>query len=690
MALYQPTNIIPDLKGGVENGIILLPHTGIITDVDISWTVNGNSPMVAYKIDVYQNTAASTLTGSTGKVTLGTPFSAISADGTEARFTATVAYTLLSSAFIGAGNYQGKFKITMWWGSGANDYVEQHSLSVYEASREGEISFTVNNIAAGSYEFSGSYSEPASTSPAYYPLNWTMWTIYDGSGGGTIVQTTGKVWGASSYTWKPQLLLPGGYLVEFVAEQANGANLHYSEFIDVWDDDFVEIQDIMTAVCDHSIDAIEFKAPIDRYITRYGMDNEYLWDYIAERISASPWSFIWHGYLTANEPLFYLDCVDGTTISAQFDGAPSSFTLSPTGTNVNPNAWDVRVGDEVYICLTLGNFYAGTSTGYQWMIYAKRGSTLSQGVGIFTISGYTQSTIDKVRIPYTSQYLGFTIGFGSNVDAIKAAYDDSYKAAEFVGPQIVSTGGSGHLLYFGSTTGPFYLYRAEVFNDSSFSAPAQLIGIFYPPLDPSFQQRLLDYSAASGHTYNYYITMGYTEQGNYGLMEVQNITPCFGNWTLVVGYPVDYNGEKFYAFRSQFRFAWNVQSGTVVNGSTRNIQPTFTPYPAVMRSKQNRRQGTLNGLIGVQTGKNIDFGNPGSYLPTNETEASLRALSTLSPDCLLLLKDQRGNVMKVALAGEISLTANDKSYAKEITASVPWVEVGEANEAIFEDAQYAP
>ena len=63
MALYQPTNIYPDLKGGVQNGVILLPYSGTINDVEVSWTVNGNSPMTDYKIDFYTNDAASTLTG---------------------------------------------------------------------------------------------------------------------------------------------------------------------------------------------------------------------------------------------------------------------------------------------------------------------------------------------------------------------------------------------------------------------------------------------------------------------------------------------------------------------------------------------------------------------------------------------------------------------------------------------------
>lgn len=687
MALYQPTNIYPDLKGGVQNGVILLPYSGTINDVEVSWTVNGNSAMTAYQIDFYQNTAASSLTGSTGKVTLGTPFSAISADGTESRFSVNIAYTLFSATWVGTTGHQGKLKITMWWGSGANDYVEQRSLSVFEMSRAGELSITVNQISAGNYDFSGAYQQPSSVQNYFgTALNWTKWTIYAGSYG-DIVQTTGKVWGASSYDWNPTLLLPGNYTVEFEAEQANGAKLTSHEEFTVSDDDFVEFQ-VAKSVCDRSIDAVKISAPVETWLIPEETDTEYIWTDLSSVLSSLPWTFIWHGHLSENEPLFYVDCKDGTTITAEFNGAPHSFTLNPAGTIQNPNAWDVKAGDEVYICLTLGNFYSNSTSGYQWMIYAKKGATTSQGEGIYEISSFTQSEVNQIRIPKAVSFLGFTLGFGSNVDSLKEAYYDSYKDAVFVGPQINSGGGTAQFTYYGTTDGPFYLYRQDVIEGIAYSKPAKLIGIFDKPLDPSMTQELVDYTAVSGHTYNYFIIPYYVENGNYGLISVQNVTPCFGNWTLIVGRRANKNGDTFYTFERLFRFAWNTQSGSVVNGSTRNIQPTFTPYPAVFRSTQNRRQGTLNGLIGVQTGNNIDLGYPGAYGPTNQTEAALRALSSLPADSLLLLKDQRGNVIKVALAGEISLSVNDKSYAKEITASVPWVEIGDAEDAIFEDMQY--
>ena len=115
-----------------------------------------------------------------------------------------------------------------------------------------------------------------------------------------------------------------------------------------------------------------------------------------------------------------------------------------------------------------------------------------------------------------------------------------------------------------------------------------------------------------------------------------------------------------------FRFEGNVSSGSYTNRGARNIQSTFTPYPAVFRSTQNSRQGTLTGLIGRVTN--------GEYSDSNETEAALRALS--SSQNQLFVRDRRGNLIKIALAGEISMSVNDSTAKQEITASVPWVETG--------------
>ena len=116
-------------------------------------------------------------------------------------------------------------------------------------------------------------------------------------------------------------------------------------------------------------------------------------------------------------------------------------------------------------------------------------------------------------------------------------------------------------------------------------------------------------------------------------------------------------------------FSSNVSTGNYTNGSTRNIQPSFTRYPVVQRSTQNRRQGSLTGLIGKAQG--------GVYTDSNAVEQAIRALSSSKNQ--LFLRDRRGNFMRISLAGEISMKVNDNSLAQEITVSIPWVEDGPAD-----------
>ena len=82
MALFQPTNITPsDLNG-----------TGTIDaseDMAVTWQVNGtgNTPMVAFKIDIMLNDTDSTLLYSTGQVPLSEPFYGTDSLGNPEYFT---------------------------------------------------------------------------------------------------------------------------------------------------------------------------------------------------------------------------------------------------------------------------------------------------------------------------------------------------------------------------------------------------------------------------------------------------------------------------------------------------------------------------------------------------------------------------------------------------------------------------
>lgn len=119
--LFQPTNIVPDEVNG--RGCV-----DITQDLEVSWQVNGDSPMVAYEITIYENNAASTQLYTTDKISLSEPFWGRNEDGDITRFTATIEASDLSDAGLGNGN-EYKLLITQWWDS--ENSITQLTASVF-------------------------------------------------------------------------------------------------------------------------------------------------------------------------------------------------------------------------------------------------------------------------------------------------------------------------------------------------------------------------------------------------------------------------------------------------------------------------------------------------------------------------------------------------------------------------------
>lgn len=125
--LFQPSNIAPSTLSGIGIGTV-----DVTLGLDVSWQVNGDSPMTDYQITLYQNDTASTQMYTTGKITLGTPFQPHDVKGNPMFFSTTISAATLSTAGIVNGYANGyKMLITQWWGAGADDYVEQSSASVF-------------------------------------------------------------------------------------------------------------------------------------------------------------------------------------------------------------------------------------------------------------------------------------------------------------------------------------------------------------------------------------------------------------------------------------------------------------------------------------------------------------------------------------------------------------------------------
>ena len=671
MALYQPTNITPDLKGGVKNGTILAPQSGPAPDPEFSWTVNGNSQMVAYQIDFYKNDANSTPTGSTNKVTLGVPFSAISANGTETRFSVTVPLLLITQAINGSGTKrEGKFKITQWWGSGANEYVEQRSLSVFCYSKPGLLSVNAPSGAGGMLSFTGTYTPPTYVTFGDITLNWTRWELTISNV--DVLQDTGKVWGATAYQWNPQQIAPGGnYVVRFTAEASNGAEMvaYYGPF-DVLQEDVTTVTGVLQTACDKSRDAVGvIFTQWDGLPSEVSEENDY------ERISVpgeqypgAPWHFIWHGFIQ-NGPLFEITCKNGYVVSVSYLNGILVFSPNESGIN-----WPVvHAGDEATICFTTGDFTQGITSGYQWLAYSDdwQAGMLNAAVNE---AGYSQSEVVSLTLYGLTPSPSYTLGFGTNNSGIEAFYNDPDKSPTFDGPKVLRLYSGPAILFLGQIYGGEACYRLDSKGNLVY------IGTFEEPPNLDDQLVIYDYSAVNGESYQYMVIENGEENGNAAIGSSGTATPCFWDWVLIEAAAQErWDGSKGQNYKvvqdpttgeaHVYVFSSNVSTGNYTNGSTRNIQPSFTRYPVVQRSTQNRRQGSLTGLIGKAQG--------GVYTDSNAVEQAIRALSSSKNQ--LFLRDRRGNFMRISLAGEISMKVNDNSLAQEITVSIPWVEDGPAD-----------
>ena len=159
--LFQPSNISPSTLSGIGAGTV-----DVTLGVTVSWQVNGDTPMTAYQITIYQNDTESTQMYTTGKITLSQPFQPHDKNGNPQFFSTQISAANLSSAGVVNGYANGyKLLITQWWS--ANDYVTQTSASVFNTLANPTL--TINAISGTSISetitatYSQAQGDPIST-----------------------------------------------------------------------------------------------------------------------------------------------------------------------------------------------------------------------------------------------------------------------------------------------------------------------------------------------------------------------------------------------------------------------------------------------------------------------------------------------------------------------------------------------
>lgn len=181
--LFQPSNISPSTLSGIGAGTV-----DVTLGLTVSWQVNGDTPMTAYKITIYQNDTASTQKYTTGKISLSSPyFQPHDKNGNPQFFSTQISAANLSAAGIVNGYANGyKLLITQWWS--ANDYVEQTSASVFNTLKNPVLTIDTISGTSMAETITATYSQAQGD-----PISTVEWVFTVAGSEDTPLKQTGTV-----------------------------------------------------------------------------------------------------------------------------------------------------------------------------------------------------------------------------------------------------------------------------------------------------------------------------------------------------------------------------------------------------------------------------------------------------------------------------------------------------------------
>lgn len=328
--LFQPTNITPDIRGAFGNGVVTIDGAAsFLEDVcTVSWQVNGNTPMTAFKID-FTDMDGNALY-STGKLTRGCPFYGTNQSGNISLFSYNIIQDDISTSFLRRAS-EGLMRITQWWGNGENDFIVQLSPSHYIVrqplvahwTRDGGSPTTSRNAS-----FTGSFTG-AETDGLMW-IRWVLESITYESGRITSRQTvkdTGRLYGSVNPVFSYDGFLPGDYWLTLSGETSAGVVSELGEDIIHVVYDLSDVGVPVTASRDcNGESAVSVSWPrlqniplVDggtgvsdngRQISLSGDDSFLKWNVVNEEAMnfSAPWSAIWCGTVsTSSYKLFEIE-----------------------------------------------------------------------------------------------------------------------------------------------------------------------------------------------------------------------------------------------------------------------------------------------------------------------------------------------------------------------------------------------
>lgn len=645
MALYMPTNVSPSTMGAWGDGTVDLNN-----GLNISWQVNGNSAMQAFQIRIYENDSMSTKVYDTGKRTGNCPFYGRNANGNVVRF----AYSIGAAALQSAGMHNGKdYKliITQWWSD--TESVTQQSASVFRGRETAELTIDAfaNPVTSKSATWTATYQ--------YASPVWVRWMLRR-AGADEMLLDTGALFTAQMELTYDELFNGVEYDIRCQVESTDGkiSDTGWKAFSVSYE--VQKYSGVATAVVGKEKSGVFIQWPpaveiqgkaegtytIENGVLTLPQGSKVIWDSVDGLPNGlgfkGDWGIQWRGSIVGdNWAPFIVSGKNGLGESASckpdFDEL-SKALASIEGTTVVYTA--NMVGHDVEnICITLHI----------------EGSELPI---IFRDQGWQ---------PDPPQY--------ENVEVVEAV---QLTGAQMCSSLWVKKGAiqEGETPNFDSST-----YFLADFSDGLSAGSVQNVSagitgweIYRETLDTgefrkigraaAGQLSIWDCSAVSQGTYTYYIFGDGNGIFSLTPMTTNQIAVCLWDWSIL---SCEEKKDGTYHVDKLYRFSLNVNSGAIPNNNSPGILDNFTPYPTVQLSTANYRSGTLSSYIGY-------VGGSAAYMEKNDLRMDLYALSTTGN--VLFLKNRKGDLIQIRIAGEVSVSTLDASQQQAQTASIPWVEIG--------------
>lgn len=637
--LHQPTNITPSSLANIGNTAV-----SAYDALTVTWQLNGDTPLVAYKIDFYLNNSTSQSLFSTGKVTVSPSVAPKDKYGDPVFFAVTPGYPWSHIGVSNGNTY--KYKITQYWGSGTNDYTEQYSDTVFSAVAEPDLSIVLNYPPeAGNVFPSPHISMTANvqlgSGDAVRAVRWVV-------SHGAIIDDTG-------YIETPVL----DYEYDGITPDS-----HSSYTVAC----YIQTQLGMTAQAERTFDCFYETTASPDFTAKCNCD----------------------GSVTLNCPIDGIKSIPGTATPASgatFSGGNlvlaagaraqwTTYGISAPYYIGYKGIWGSTAVEIFRLSNLAGNTLSVTAGGGQVTLYLN-GSQLTYLItGPLKVGEAFCVQISPTKFSFVGQddttrsislpdFDFVTVGAASNTSALTAIYmyiTKTIPTNAAMNNEITPVFDSNTVMLTQFDNGTLEAGNADKYKVRFYRDDKALATV------SASNPTLTDYGAIPGEKYYYMAFKIVTGEfsGN-GIVPASGAVGVNPEAYQLIEAAEDETEYDRYNVVSVWSFRSNAEDMPIGNGNEPTLLANFTKYPLRQGSSQAPRSGTLSALLSNPIG--------GVY---KDTYAQLQALYALSQtDNALFLKHPKGFMYRVHISSPITGTVNLASNPMPTTVSVPWIEIGD-------------